>query len=588
VVVVFACVATLAAVIGGPDLGDHEALVAQCARDMRVSGDWLVPRYLGEPYVRKPPLPYWLIAGLSYFSPDDAGTDLPVTTTIARLPSAIAALGTVMLLWKLASFMFGHRVGRVTAVVAASSLCILLYAANATVEMILTFCCVWAHTHFWLGVAQPLRSWPRRVHLFLFYVAMGVGMMAKGPLPLVMVGLPIAVWWYCDEALRMLAEKGPACWAAALSDVLLGFGKRTLRAFRELWLIPGLIVFALCFVPWMVAVGARYPRSWDLWNWQYWQRAQGRYEDTRPRNVFYYLPIIPGLVLPWLFLVGEAILAPWIAKYQRERRALLYAGLWALVGTVVMSVMAFKKPYYVTPVIPALLLLIGVVADRFYSSPIRRPKLARAIYLAAVVGGAGAIVGAYFLIRKELPGAVVSLTGLAALAIVLLLLAGLLFLRGRAWTAFGMTAATSVLGFLVAWQICGRTLSNTDKVRALDGVLAKQGVPKTAEVYWVTRRQDARLSFYCGRYTRQMIQPEELVAMFVDRTKHKSGLEELILNRARQLLASPHPVYLVLDRDEYWGAQVAGLRDGVHMIGFAPDEDAEKKDWVVISNTPAK
>ena len=65
-VVILIMVGTLAAVFGGPALGDHEAIVALCARNMRLSGDWLVPDYAGTPWFRKPPLPYWLIAAVSY------------------------------------------------------------------------------------------------------------------------------------------------------------------------------------------------------------------------------------------------------------------------------------------------------------------------------------------------------------------------------------------------------------------------------------------------------------------------------------------------------------------------------------------
>lgn len=570
-------IATLVPILGGLELGDHEALVAQCAREMRETGNWLLPHYLGEPYPRKPPLPYWLIAGLSYLFPNDAATGLPVTTTLARLPSALAALGTVLLLWKLASSMFGPRVGRVTAVIATSSLCILLYAANATVEMLLTFCCTWAHTHFWLGVHQPLRSWRRRIHLFWFYVAMGVGMMAKGPFPLVMVTMPIAAWWYCGRA-----------WPATLRDLVRGIGPRTVQAFKELWLLPGLVVFALCFVPWLIVAGMRHPEAWNLWNWQYLQRVQGNYEDTRPRKAFYYIPIIAGLVMPWLFLLGEAIIAPWIRKYARERVALLYAGSWALIGAVVMSAIDFKKPYYVTPMIPGLLLMMGIVAERFYSTPISRPKLARILYGLSLAGGVGALIGGFFLIRKEMPGAEVPLTAVAGVALILLAVAGLMLIRSRAWAGFGMTAVASVLTFILAWQLCGRYLDNMAKVTALNSVLEKQGIPKKGDVYWVSRRPDSRLSFYYARYTRQMIQPAEIVRHIVDRTEQKKAIQGMVTDRAKELLSSSQPVYLVLDREEYQLAKILGFVGGAHMIGAAPDEKDEDKDWLVISNVKAK
>lgn len=614
IVLLFVALATLGPVFTGPQLGDHEALVAQCARDMRTTGNWLVPHYLGEPYVRKPPLPYWMIAALSYVFPADSTTGLPVTTVLSRLPSALASFGTVMILWVMASRMFGRRVGRVTAVLGGSSLFFLLYAANATVEMILTFCCAWAYAHFWFALQHPAGSGRRRLHLFGFYLAMGAGMMAKGPFPLVMVAFPIAVWWYVEQPLSHVAVGGQQAWAMlmregaggrkqalqlyaygwtlATKDFFAGLLPRTIKAFRELWIVPGLIVFGLCFIPWMVAVGKAHPHAWDLWNWQYWQRAQGKYEDTRPRGPFYYLPVIGGLILPWLFLVFEAALSPWMARYARHRRELLLAGLWALLGAGIMSMIGFKKPYYVSPMIPGLVLLLGVVADRFYSRPLRAGKLAWALWAACIPVGAGAVVGAYFYIRQELPAATTTLTVLCGLAIALLIVAAFLLIRGKSWTAFGMTAVTSAMAFAAAWYFCGETLDNIGKVAALNDVFVKSNVPSDAKVYWVSRRPDSRLSFYYNRITQQMIQPAEIVTVMQDRTKGnaKQVLQEMVEDRAKSLVSSPEPVYLVLDRDEYALAKM-GMRDLIvrtRLLGFAPDDAKKESDWMVITNAPEK
>src|SRR4051812_3587053 len=43
----------------------QEVRIAETAREMQASGDWLVPHYNGELRLQKPPLPYWL-TGLSY------------------------------------------------------------------------------------------------------------------------------------------------------------------------------------------------------------------------------------------------------------------------------------------------------------------------------------------------------------------------------------------------------------------------------------------------------------------------------------------------------------------------------------------
>ncbi|NLE28348.1 MAG: hypothetical protein GX629_01605 [Phycisphaerae bacterium] len=587
-IVVCIAVGTLGAVWGGPALGDHETIVAQCARNMRLTGDWLVPYYLGDAYVRKPPLPYWMIAGLSYLFPNDPQTGLPVTTLVARLPSALAAFGTVLLLWKLASSMFGQIVGRTTAVVAASGLFFLLYAANATVEMILTFCCTWAHVHFWFATQAPARSSRRKRHLFFFFLAMGVGMLAKGPFPLVMVAMPIIFWWYTQRPFRVIASSGGRAWRSALTRFFRELWPRTREAFSSYYLIPGLIVFGLCFVPWMIAVGIKHPDSWDLWNWQYWQRAQGQYDDTRPRNFFYYLPVMGGLILPWMFLVFEAAASPWMRKYARQRRGLLYAGLWTLVGFLVMSLMTFKKPYYIGPVIPPLSLLLGVVAARFYSQPFPKPHWTPWLKIAVILGGIGFVGGGYLYLREEFPQAAVALTVIAAVAVAALILACLLYFKGRRWTAFGLTAASSILAFHAVWYGCGTIIDNIDKVADLERVLNEQGISKDTPILWVHDRPDGRLSFYFARCPRPMIQPEEIVTKFVDRTTQKDTLKNLVIERTEQLISSPKPVYLVLDREEYDLARMFGFATNACVIGEIKDSGRPGKDWILLANPAVK
>ncbi len=577
---------TLGAFWGGPPLGDHEGIVAECARNMRLSGDWLVPRFLGDPFVRKPPLPYWLIAGLSYMFPNDSATNLPVTAALARFPSAVAALGTVLLLWYLASAMFGRRTGQVAAVLAASSIFILLYAPNATVEMILTFCCTWAYTHFWLAIQHPAHSWRRGTHLFFFYLAMGLGMMAKGPLPLAMVAVPLAIWWFTERPLRMLADN-PREWRAAATAFVHDLWPRTREAFLEMWLLPGLFVFAMCFLPWMIAVGRQHPGAWDIWNWQYWQRAQGNYDDTRPRGFFYYIPVIAGLIMPWLFLFFEAVVSPWIRKYAQQRRALLFAGLWALIGAVIMSVETFKKPYYVVPTLPGLVLMMAVVAERFYSTPIRRVRLAWLCWGGLVAAAVALVIVTGVKLTHDFPQVARGLTAIAAVALILLLAAGAALIRGYRWTALGTTAATFVLAYLAVWHGYGQVIANVDKVSELARLLEDNNIPADAKVFWVDGRPDSRLSFYFKRQSRPLVRPSEIVAMFIDRTANREKLAMHVMDRANEELAKPTPVYLILDRRAYDQARALKLLPQVNEIGTIKDPDQKRKDWMVISNFAA-
>lgn len=68
-----------------PDEGRY----AEIAREMTVDGDWLVPHMNGIAHFQKPPILYWLTAlSLRNFGHSESA---------ARLPSALAALGVVIL-----------------------------------------------------------------------------------------------------------------------------------------------------------------------------------------------------------------------------------------------------------------------------------------------------------------------------------------------------------------------------------------------------------------------------------------------------------------------------------------------------------
>ena len=604
-------VGTIGAVFGGPALGDHEAIVAQCARNMRVSGDWVSPTIFDTPFFRKPPLPYWLIAGVSYVLPDDPATGLPVTTLAARLPSGIAALVTVLLLWRLAGSMFNRRVGRVTAAIAGSSLVFLLYAPNATAEILLTMCCTWAFAHFWYA-ATARTALPRFVHAMLFYVALGVGMLAKGPAPIALVAMPLFFWWYGERPLRVLARQGVAGWRMATICLLRGLWPRTRQAFTRLWLVPGLIVFAAIFVPWMLAVAERYPHAWNLWNWQYWQRAQGNYEDTRVRGWFYYVPIAIGLTLPWAFLIIEALLAPWLKRYARWHRALLYVGLWAVLGVAVMSKMDFKKPYYIVPAIPGLLLLMGVVADRAFrwrpgrdavswtlrigswsrTIPVRDPcRLAWTVWAVVAIGAIPALIAGIVSLQHTMPAASTRTAFIAGGTVLLLLLAGILYVRGRSWQAFSLTAATTVVAFQLVWHSCTETIDAMDevaKVAALADTLDAAGAAPRAKVLWTDRRPDSRLGFYFNRNSTYLVTPEEIVTQMVDRTSLASQrqMQAMVFQRAAERLRSAEPVYLILQQRNYRLVKDS-LPKNVRSITAARDRERAAKDWIVVTNAPA-
>jgi len=482
--------------------------------------------------------------------------------------------------------MFGRRAGLVTAIIASSSVAFLLYAPNATAEMPLTFCCVWAYYHFWFAATAPSGRGTLG-HGLGFYVALGFAMLAKGPAPVALVGFPLAVWWYMNRPLRVIARGGGGSWRQALGFFIRDFGARTVAVFTRLWFIPGIILFALVFVPWMLAVAERHPHAWDLWNWQFLQRAKGDFPDTRHRSIVYYIPILGGFVLPWTFLIVEAAVSPWVRRYARMHRALLFAGLWALLGTLSMSLMEFKKPYYILPAVPGLILLTAVAAERAFLGARRHVTVVASwpmrvgvgIQLAAVVGAAG-----MWLSDND-----VALFGSLAIVAILgaILYGGAFqaFRTGRGWLALATTAFVTAAAFHTVWYGFGSAIDNIDKVTKLASTLDSSQVPRAARLFWADRRPDARLSFYFDRRSEHMVDPEEIVGKgILNRRTEKHALEQMAMERALELLQGPQPVYLIMGRDSYDRLNKTLVRHA-DLIGTVQEEEKpDRHDWLIITN----
>src|SRR4249919_2830465 len=85
---------------GGVSLWDRdEPRYAQASRQMLQSGDWVVPKLLDEPRIKKPPMIYWCQArAMALFErvwPDGGRTPLERMqrdASAARLPSSIAMM----------------------------------------------------------------------------------------------------------------------------------------------------------------------------------------------------------------------------------------------------------------------------------------------------------------------------------------------------------------------------------------------------------------------------------------------------------------------------------------------------------------
>jgi len=306
--------------LGMPLLDPDEGLYAEIPLEMVTSGDWIIPHVNGLPYIEKPPLYFWLTAlTFEVFGPSEWAT---------RLWSAIAALGTVLLTWRIGRRLYGAPAGIMAGVVMASLVGNALYVRRASTDQLFVFCLTLAMYGFLRDAERPDRG---RARFLLFYVGAGLAVLAKGFIGLVFPFL------------------------------IVGLGLVVVRRlhWRELNLLGGVALFLAIAAPWHVLVAWRSPTLFNFYvvdnHLLRFLNARRYVEDDVPASTLAFLVASFLWAFPWSVFVlarGEPGRSP-AARW----RAIVVIWLGAIVGLFALS--RFKHEYYALPAFPALAVLVG-------------------------------------------------------------------------------------------------------------------------------------------------------------------------------------------------------------------------------------
>src|SRR3954462_9792868 len=268
-------VGALAAVVFLSGLGlthlwdEDEPKNAVCGHEMLQRGDWIVPTFNGQLRTDKPILLYWCMLAVYNV--------LGVSELTARLPSALAGMGTVILTFHLGRLMFDRRTGLIASCLAASALYLCLLARAATPDSLLVFCITASLTAFVAGVAarrggsfngrddarlnEPVPVSEHGLPVFAcvaMYACIGLAVLAKGPIGVVMpLGIIGCYLLLFDGIAAAPAESG------RLPRMLrYGSPRRVLKIVRTLRLAWGLPLVLAIALPWYIAVGIKTNGEW--------------------------------------------------------------------------------------------------------------------------------------------------------------------------------------------------------------------------------------------------------------------------------------------------------------------------------------
>lgn len=312
--------------------GADEPREAEITRELYASGDWVVPRLNGVPFLEKPPLAHWAAATVFHVLGG-------LSEEWCRAPAALWGILISLACFWMGGMLFGRRVGVLAAFVLATSQEFVIQTHTLLVDPPMAAGVAWAFALFWRGYTSGS---PRRRALFhvLGAAACGVAFLGKGPIGLVLpaVGVLVFLAWRKErrKALQLLA---PA----------------------------NLVLFAVLTAPWLAMVrwrgGSAVFRTF-FWDNMVMRFFSGSADHAAPP--WDYAFGIFAVMVPWAVFVPPVIFAlarPGGLETTESRRSWQY--LVSIMGgpLVLLSMASAKRPGYLLPLMPAFAVSIAAWLD---------------------------------------------------------------------------------------------------------------------------------------------------------------------------------------------------------------------------------
>lgn len=363
-----------------PPVDRDESRFAQASRQMYESGDYVVPRVQDKPRLNKPPLIYWLqCASIAVFG-DRPGQYVNANIWVFRVPSVLCAMLSVLLTWRLGLKLFDPRAALLGAALLAVCPLVVWDAHQARADQLLLATVVVTQLALWSvwkrtqtvgegssSMRRGARATTPTLSIIALWIALGVGVLAKGPISPMIAGL---------TAFGLAAASRDWRWLLRL---------------KPQWGVP--IVLAIVG-PWVVLVGERV--GWRVYLDTIWRETIGRSGEAAEGHwgpPGYHLVVLCALFWPGVLLTAAGVQRAfakgfgatgfhprsagmsaaneeqggWRGVMRRTFARLLLARsgragelfllAWLVPSWVVFELVATKLPHYTMPLYPAIALL---------------------------------------------------------------------------------------------------------------------------------------------------------------------------------------------------------------------------------------
>lgn len=302
-----------------PDEGRY----ADISRHMFESGDWLVPRLDGLPFIHKPPMLHWL----SSIAMHIFGVHVWVVRLVPVLAASLLLIGTYLFVRKYLS----QKIAELSILMMATNLLFfgssqyvnhdLLLATGITLSV---FCLV------------DFSLCNRKAMLFLGYFFAASAFLTKGLIGILIPGMILLPWLlYTRQYKRIPAFFNPFA----------------------------LLFLAALTLPWLYQMQQIYP---DFLHYFFIDQQFNRFHSNQFNNKqswFFYLVILLVSLLPWLLTLRWTGL---LTMLQQQRLNLIGQLLiWWLVSVVIFfSIPPSKLAGYILPALTPLIMLCAVAFEK--------------------------------------------------------------------------------------------------------------------------------------------------------------------------------------------------------------------------------
>jgi len=408
-----AFLAGLPGMLAVPPLDRDESRFAQATSQMLETGDFVVIRYQDQPRFKKPVGIHWMqAASVSLFSDPEARA-----IWAYRIPSLLGAmLAAAACAWGAAAF-FGAEGGLFAGAMLGTTLLLSTEAMIAKTDAVLCGATTLAMAAL-ARVYAAARDGPPapRSAVWLFWVAIGVATLVKGPVGPMVVALAIVLLTILDRRPGWLV--GMKWW----------------------W---GLIIVAVIVGPWAGAVTVATDGG-------FWSAALGGDlapklaggQETHGAPPGYHTLLAPLLSFPMTLMLPAAAVAGW---RRRREPGVRFALAWLIPAWLVFEAMPTKLVHYPLPAYGALAWLAAAALVQPLGTRVRWTGAALGLLFGGLLAAAAIHVLATYGDRSAAPAAVVAAVLFAAAGLA----GGWLLARDRPRQAVVAAVLCGALGHAV-------------------------------------------------------------------------------------------------------------------------------------------